>query len=337
MTINFNNIYINNKSVVAGPFLIDGPLKGKFDEEYNDFYDGEKTFEDCEIKELKRCIDNIIRREKDRKMDVLLSSDLNNQIIVSNLVAEKVNIPYMGIYNACASYCEELIIGSVLLSNKDIKNVLCATSGHNMTSERTYRNPVEYGAPKPKYSTFTVSGATCTLISNKKSNVKIESGTIGKVIDLGITDSNDMGSAMVPAAARTLFDHLKDTNRNVEYYDLILTGDLGKYGKMIFKDYCKKEYGYILDNYNDSATLIYNNEDERVLAGGSGPSCLPSYFLTDILPKMMKKEINRVLLLATGALLSTTSVNQKKSIPCICHAVSLEAIWYIYILSYLQV
>ena len=326
MTISFNNSYFCNSSVVAGPFLIDGPLKGNFDEEYYNFYDGEETFEDCEIKELNKCINNIVRKEKDRKIDVLLSSDLNNQIVVSNIVAERVGIPYMGIYHACASYCEELIIGSILLNNKDIKNVLCTTSGHNMTSERTYRNPVEYGAPKPEYSTFTVSAATCSLISNEKSNIRIESGTIGKVIDLGVKDSNDMGSAMVPAAARTLFEHLKDTKRNEDYYDLILTGDLGKYGKEIFRDYCKKEFGYKLHNYNDSATLIYNNKDERVLAGGSGPSCLPSYFLVDILPKMNAKKIKKVLLLATGALLSTTSVNQKKSIPCICHAVSLEVI-----------
>lgn len=326
MTIKFKDIYLNDSSVVAGPFLVDGPLKGKFDTEYYDFYDEEDTFEDCEIKALKTSIDNIIRKEKDKKIDALLSADLNNQIVVSNIVAEKIGIPYFGLYNACASFCEELIIGSSLLYNKDIKRVLCTTSGHNMTSERTYRNPVEYGAPKPKYSTFTVSAATSTLISNEKSNIRIESGTIGKVVDLGVTDSNDMGSAMVPAAARTLFDHLKDTNRSEDYYDLILTGDLGKYGKEIFKEYCNKEYGYKLDNYNDSATLIYNNDDERVLAGGSGPSCLPSYFLTDIVPKLKNGEIKKVLLLATGALLSTTSVNQKKSIPCICHAVSLEAI-----------
>ena len=326
MTIYFKNAYINNSSVVAGPFLIDGPLKGKFDDEYNDFYDGEKTFEDCEIKELKKSISYIIRKEKDKNIDLLLSSDLNNQIFISNMVAEKVGIPYLGLYNACASYCEELIIGSSLLYNKDIKRIICTTSGHNMTSERTYRNPVEYGAPKPKYSTFTVSAATSTLISNEKSEVRIECGTIGKVTDLGVMDSNDMGSAMVPAAARTLFEHLNDTGRNEKYYDLILTGDLGEYGKQIFKEYCFTEYGYSLDNYNDSATLIYNKDDKRVLAGGSGPSCLPSYFLIDILPKMRDKKIKKVLLLATGALLSVTSSNQKKSIPCICHAVSLEVV-----------
>lgn len=326
MTIYYKDVYINDSCVVAGPFLIDGPLKGKFEEEYKDFYDGEKTFEDCEIKELKKSISYIIRKEKDKKIDLLLSSDLNNQIIVSNIVAEKVGIPYFGLYNACASFCEELIIGSSLLYNKDIKRIICTTSGHNMTSERTYRNPVEYGAPKPKYSTFTVSAATSTLISNEKSNIRIDSGTIGKVTDLGITDSNDMGSAMAPAAARTLFEHLKDTGRSENYYDLILTGDLGEYGKKIFKEYCNNEYSYKLDNYDDSATLIYNKDDERVLAGGSGPSCLPSYFLTDIIPKMKKKEIKKVLLLATGALLSVTSSNQKKSIPCICHAVSLEVI-----------
>ncbi len=326
MTIYFSNVYIKNYSVVAGPFLNEGPLKGKFEEVYVDFYDGEKTFEDCEIKELKKSINNVIRKEKDEKIDVMLSADLNNQIVVSNIVAEKVSIPYFGVYSACASYCEELIIGSSLINNKNINNVLCTTSAHNMTSERTYRNPVEYGAPKPKYSTFTVSAATSTLLTKNKGNIVIESGTIGKVVDLGVKDSNDMGSAMAPAAARTLFEHLKDTNRDVDYYDLILTGDLGVYGEKIFKEYCKEEYNLTLSNYKDSATLVYNMKDERVLAGGSGPSCLPSYFLVDIIPKMQQKKIKKVLLLATGALMSPITVNQKKTIPCICHAVSVEVL-----------
>ena len=326
MTIKLNNSYIKNSSVVAGPFINEGPLKGKFEETYSDFYDGEETFEDCEIKELNKCINNIIRKEKDTRIDIMISSDLNNQIVVSNIVAERVGIPYFGLYNACASFCEELIIGSCLINNKNINNVLCTTSAHSMTSERTYRNPVEYGAPKPEYATFTVSAATSTLLSNNKGDIKVESGTIGKVVDLGIKDSNDMGSAMAPAAARTLFEHLKDTKREFDYYDLILTGDLGKYGERIFMEYYKEEYNIELTNYKDSATLIYNMDDKRVLAGGSGPSCLPSYFLTAIIPMMKEKVIKKVLLLATGALMNPTIVNQKKSIPCICHAISLEVL-----------
>jgi len=326
MTINFDNVYLNNTSVVAGPFLYDGPLKGNFDDEYKDFYDGEKTYEDCEIKELIKSINILIKKEKNKKIDLMISSDLNNQLIVSNFASKNFGIPYLGVYNACASICEELIIAGSLLYNKDIHNIICTTSGHNMTSERTYRNPTEYGASKPEYSTFTVSSGTSCLVSDIKSSIKIESGTIGKVFDLNIKDSNDMGSAMTPSAVLTLFEHLKDLNRKPNYYDLIISGDLGKYGEKMFKELYKEEYGIELNNYIDSAVHIYNNEDKRVLAGGSGPSCLPSYVYSKIIPDMKSKKLKKVLLLATGALLNTTSVNQKKTIPCVCHAVSMEVI-----------
>ena len=326
MTINYNNIYLNNNSVVAGPFLYDGPLKGKFDAVYTDFYDGEETFEDCEIKEAKKCISLLYNKEDNKKVDIFLSTDLINQMVISNFVAKNINVPYMGVYNACASFVEEIIFGSSLLKNKDVNRVMCLTSAHNLTAERQYRNPVEYGAPKPEYATFTVSAATSFILSKQKSNIKIDCGTIGTVVDYGIKDSFDMGSAMAPAAAKTLFDHLKDTKRTVNYYDLILTGDLGKYGKEIFEKLCLKEYEIKLNNYNDAGVLVYNMDDKRVLAGGSGPSCLPSYYFSNIYPKMIKKDIKKVLLLATGALLNTTSVNQKKTIPCICHAISLEAL-----------
>ena len=326
MTIKFNNIYLGDNAVVAGPFLNSGPLKGKFDDEYHDFYDGEKTFEDCEIKEAVKCINILLEKDKENKPDIFLSTDLINQLVISNFVAKKIKVPYMGIYNACASFSEEIIIGSSLLYNRDINRVLCLTSAHNLTAERQYRNPVEYGAPKPEYATFTVSAATSFILTKKKTNIKVESATIGEVLDYGVKDSFDMGSSMAPSAVSTLCKHLKDTKREPDYYDLILTGDLGKYGKEIFKILFKKEYGKNLNNYNDSAVLVYDMNDERVLAGGSGPSCLPSYYFKGIYPDMINKKIKKVLLLSTGALLNTTSVNQKKPIPCVCHAVSLEVI-----------
>ena len=299
MTIFFKNIYLNDKAVVAGPYLYDGPLKGKFEGIYKDFYDGEKTFEDCEIKEALKCANLLINNNE--RIDVFLSTDLINQLIISNFVAEKINIPYFGVYNACASFSEEIILGSSLLKNDNINRILCLTSAHNLTSERQYRNPVEYGAPKPEYATFTVSAATACILSKEKSNIKVETGTIGKVIDYGIKDSFDMGSSMAPAAAKTLYDHLNDTKRDANYYDLILTGDLGKYGKEIFKEICFKEYNIKLNNYNDAGVLVYEMDNKKVLAGGSGPSCLPSYFLSNIYPKMKNNKIKKVLLLSTGA------------------------------------
>lgn len=327
MTIKFNNVYVRNVSTVAGPFVIEGPLKGNFDIEYYDFYDDEDTYEKCEMKELKRCIDELLKKsELDiNNIDCIFQADLMNQITISNEVASLFPISQIGIYNACASSCEGIILAASFLDSKKMNKAICTTSSHNMTAERQFRNPTEYGSPKKKTSTFTVSGATSILLQNEISDIKVDSGTIGHVIDKGITDVNDMGSVMAPAAAFTLNEHLKDTNRSINYYDLILTGDLGKYGKEIFKEYCKKEYNIdISNNYDDSATMIYDYENENVYAGGSGPSCLPLVVYSTIIPKMLEGKLKKVLLLATGALMSPTTVNQKMSIPSICHAVSLE-------------
>lgn len=328
MTIFFKNIYIKNKAVVGGPYIKDGPLKNYLDDTYDNFYDGEKTFEDAEAKNLEKSINILLNKEeitKD-KIDLVLSSDLSNELMISNIVNKKIGLPYIGIYTACSSYVAEIILASLILKEKKIKNILVTTSSHNLTAEKQYRFPIEYGSVKKEYQTFTVTSSTATLINKKEGKIKIESGTIGKVIDLGIKDSSDLGSAMAPAAVDTLITHLKETNRDPNYYDLILTGDLGKYGKEIFKEYIKEEYNIKLTNYNDSGVLVYNMKDKNVLAGGSGVSCLPTYFLSKLYSDMIDGKYKRVLLLATGALHSTTLVNQKKTIPCICHALSVEVI-----------
>ena len=317
MTIKFDNIYIKDRVVGGGPFIKDGPIAKHLDFKYDDFLDGEKTYEECEIKELERVI-NIIKERNN--IDLVISSDLSNQLMISNVVNKKIGLPYLGLYNACSSFCEEIIIASSLLKNKNIKDVLITTSSHNLTSERNYRYPTEYGALKKEYQTFTVTSQTGMLLSKERSDLKIEYCTIGRVMDYGIKDSNDMGSVMAPAAAYTLYEHLKDTNRSINDYDLILTGDLGKYGKEIFKEIVKENYGIKLKNYDDTACLIYNKDDKRVLAGGSGISCMPTYFLTKVIND---KKYKKILLLATGALFSATLVSQKKAIPSICHAVSV--------------
>lgn len=328
MTIEFNNVYIKNKSVIGGPYINNGPLKKYLDDTYNDFYNNEKTFEDGEMSGLEKSIDILLKKENipKEKIDLVISSDLSNELMISNIVNERLGLPYMGIYNACASYTEELIVGASLLKNKKIKNILLTTSSHNLTAERQYRYPVEYGSVKKDYQTFTVTSSTTTLLTNRKSNVRIESATIGRVIDLGVKDSVDLGSAMAPAAANTLYEHLTETNRDINYYDLILTGDLGIYGKEIFKEYLKEKYNIKLNNYNDTGVLVYDMKNKDVMAGGSGVSCLPTYFLTKVYNDMNEGKIKKVLLLATGALHSSTLVNQKRTIPCICHAVSVEAI-----------
>lgn len=328
MNIKFDNVYVEGVSTVAGPFVIEGPLKDKFDKKYQDFYDGEKTFEQCEIKELVEVIKVLLKKtnKNEEDVDVAISADLMNQLTISNFSYSKLNIPFLGVYNACASMCESILIASSMIDSGKVKNAICTTSSHNMTAERQYRNPVEYGAPKPKRATFTVSGATGIMLTNNKTDIKVTSATIGKVIDMGVTDVFDMGAVMTPSAAYTLNEHLKNTNTKASDYDLILTGDLGMYGKKMFIDYCHEEYGIkIGDNYDDSATRIYDY-NENIYAGGSGPSCLPLVTYSDIIPKMKSRSLKKVLLIATGALMSPTTCNQKLSIPSVSHAICLEVI-----------
>ena len=249
-----------------------------------------------------------------------------NQLTISNFVYSNLNIPFLGVYNACASVCEEILIAASILENEKNKKAICTTSSHNMTSERQFRNPVEYGAPKPKTTTFTVTGAASLMLTNAKTDIKVTSATIGKVIDMGVDNVFDMGAVMSPSAAYTLNEHLKQTKTKVSDYDLILTGDLGVYGKDIFKEICEKEYNIKLDkNYDDTATMIYDYK-ENIYAGGSGPACMPLVVYSSIIPKMKQRIIKKILLIATGALMSPTTCNQKFSIPSVSHAVCLEVI-----------
>lgn len=328
MNMKFDNVYVEAVSTVAGPFVISGPLKRQFDKTYTDFYDDEKTFELCEIKQLVEAVKILLKKtnKNEEDIDVAISSDLMNQLTISNFAYSRLNIPFLGVYNACASMSESILLAASMIDSGKVKNAICTTSSHNMSAERQYRNPVEYGAPKPKTSTFTVSGSTGIMLTNNKTDIKVTSATIGKVIDMGVTNVFDMGSVMTPSAAYTLNEHLKNTNTKVSDYDLILTGDLGMYGKKIFIDYCKEEYDIDLkDNYDDSATRIYDYSED-VYAGGSGPSCLPLVVYSDIIPKMKARSLKKVLLIATGALMSPTTCNQKLSIPSVSHAICLEVI-----------
>ena len=330
MTIKFNNVYLKETSAVACKDEKEGNFGKLYDKTYDDYYIGEKTFEKAEIKMIKDSVNIVFNKSgyKTSDIDVVLGSDLLNQITISAYSSLEFNRPFMGVYNACASMCEEYVIAGSLLQNKGIKRVLCNISSHNMTAERQYRNPVEYGCPKPKRSTFTVTGAASVILTNEKTDIKVSSVSIGTTVDLGVTDTFDMGSVMAPSCARTIYEHLKDTNTKVDDYDLILTGDLGVYGKEILNIYMNEEYDIDLkDKHEDSACIIYNRKKQlHVNAGGSGPSCLPLVTYTDVIKKMKEKKLKRVLLVATGALMSPTMNNQKLPIPSISHAVCLEVV-----------
>ena len=328
MTTKYNNVYLNEVALVTGPYEKNGPLQSYYDKSYNDFYFGTNTWEDAEIKLISESIDLLLYKIGKTRFDIdlLISGDLLNQIVASNYASSKLGIPYLGIYSACASSMEGLIIASLLIDSEKIDNAICSVSSHNNAAEKQFRYPVEYGGPKPKTTTFTSTGGVSAYVSSDKTDIKIESSTIGSVVDMGVTDAYHMGAVMAPAAAQTIYKHFIDTGRNADYYDLILTGDLGIYGKNILKDFMKTEYNIELNNYNDAATMLYDYDKQDVYAGASGPACLPLVAYGYILSQMKKKKLKKVLLVATGALMNTTMVNEKHSIPSIAHLISLEAV-----------
>lgn len=326
MTFKYNNVYINETSTITGPYEADGPLSKLFDKSYEDFYFGTKTWEQAEAKLISESVDILLNKSGKNKfdIDVHISGDLLNQLVATNYGSNNLEIPLIGIYGACSTSCLGMLLASNMVDTNQIKTAIVSTSSHNNGAEKQFRQPVEYGGPKPKTATFTTTGSASCLISGNKSNIKIDSATLGSVVDLGVTDAFHMGAVMAPAAAQTIYNHLKQTNRTINYYDLILTGDLGVYGKEILKDYMKSEYSINLKNYDDSACMIFDLDKQPVYAGGSGPACLPLVTFSHIFDKMKKGELKHVLLIATGALMSQSMVNQKLSIPAIAHAISLE-------------
>ena len=330
MTYKYNNVYLDEVSTVVGPYEARGPLGNKFDKSYKDLYNGEKTWEQAEAHLLEESIDILLNKsnKKSSEIDLIISGDLLNQVTSSSYGVLKYNRPFLGVYSACASSVEGIIIGSSMIDSKKIKNCVVSTSSHNMSSEKQFRNPTEYGAPKPKTATFTSTGGASVLLTNKKTKIKVESSTIGTVVDMEQNDPLNMGAVMAGAAALTIYQHLTDLNRDASYYDLILTGDLGIYGKEILIDYMKSEYNIdISKNYNDTGTMLYDFKNQKeVNAGGSGPVCCPLVCYSSIIPMLKSKKINRVLIVATGALFSPTNVFQHKNINSISHAVVLEAL-----------
>lgn len=318
----FNNVYIKNFFSLAGPVEKQGSIKD-YDLVMDDYYFQAKTFEQAEIKMQKTVIDNLLNRSKliNSEVDLLVSGDLSNQISVSSYAASNYSIPFFGVYSACASFVQSLITGADFLDNKRKGNVICVTSSHNLHAEKQFRFPIEYGAPKPTTTTFTATGAIACLLTKEQTNIKIESYTIGKVIDMGCKDASHMGAVMAPAAANVIMSHLTELERDINYYDLILTGDLGCIGSKILSEFLKRAYGLKMKQHLDAGCELYLKSQEETYAGASGPVALPLYLFNKVL-KQKKKQ--KILIVGTGSLHNPFFVNQKLSIPAVAHAVSLE-------------
>lgn len=315
----YDKVYIKDYETIAGPKELEGNLT--YQNTIDNYYYGEEKIEDAEIKMQNLCLTNVTKRNKlTNKIDLLVGGDLLNQIAITSYNIVNRNIPFLGVYNACATFNESLIILSNMINNRLIKNGLAITSSHNLNAERQYRFPVEYGSPKKNYTTFTTTGAACALLTPEPTNIKIESSTIGTVVDYGIKDASNMGAVMAPSAAETLNKHLTELDRNISYYDLILTGDLGKIGAELFLELISKDYKYTPKNYIDAASILYK-ENQETFQGGSGPVVVPLVLFNKILKD---KHYKKILVLATGSLHSPLMVNLKKSIPSITHAISIE-------------
>ena len=318
----FNNVYIKNSFSLAGPVEKQGSIKD-YDLVMDDYYFQAKTFEQAEIKMQKTVIDNLLNRSKliNSEVDLLVSGDLSNQISVSSYAASNYSIPFFGVYSACASFVQSLITGADFLDNKRKGNVICVTSSHNLHAEKQFRFPIEYGAPKPTTTTFTATSTVACLLTKEQTNIKIESYTIGKVIDMGCKDASHMGAVMAPAAANVIMSHLTELERDINYYDLILTGDLGCIGSKILSEFLKRAYGLKMKQHLDAGCELYLKCKEETYAGASGPVALPLYLFNKVL-KQKKKQ--KILIVGTGSLHNPFFVNQKLSIPAVAHAVSLE-------------
>lgn len=320
-----NNCYIIGRGSLVGEKEKNGTFRKYMEHSTDDDKMGEKTFEKGERKML-RLINK--RAIKDAELlvddiDIYLGGDLMNQLVSSNYVAEVLQVPFVGIYSACSTITASIGIAVSLIDGGGFKNILCSTISHFSSAERQYRYPLEFGNQRQSYSQWTVTAGGGFVISSKKSPIKITKICFGRVQDFGVVDIANMGAAMAPAACDTLCNFFADTKTKPSDYDFIATGDLGKLGSDILRDLMKKK-GFLLEqNYSDIGHSIYSF-DEESYQGGSGAGCSASVLATYIIDKLLDGTFKKVLLVATGALMSTISNQQGDSIPSVAHLIELE-------------
>lgn len=312
---------------VVGPKEGEGPLKDYFDKILQDDLNGKDTFEKAESSMLYMAVDESIKRASLKEGDInyLFAGDLLNQLTSSCFAAKDMDIPFVGLFGACSTMTESLSLAAMTIDGGFADYVVAATSSHFSSAERQFRFPLEYGSQRDPTSQWTVTGSGSMVLGTKGDFPFVSYVTLGKVKDYGVNNVNNMGEAMAPAAVNTISQHLMDTGKRPSDYDLIVTGDLGKVGKQITIKLLLEEYGYDLkDNYIDCGDEIFDNERQGTNAGGSGCGCSAVVDCGYIYKNMMQKKLKKVLLVSTGALLSSTSCYQGLTIPGIAHAVAVE-------------
>jgi stage V sporulation protein AD len=315
--------------VSGGPFEANGNLANDFDILHEDLWMGMDSYEKAQRVLLEEAVRTTLAKAKMEKeqIEFLFAGDLINQITPTSFAARTMQIPYFGLFGACSTSMEGLALASFVVNYQGARNVLTGASSHNAATEKQFRYPTEYGGQKPPTAQWTVTGAGVGLITQNIPGEQLPvttSATIGKVIDMGLSDPFNMGGAMAPAAADTIIAHFRDMELDPSHYDLIITGDLGRIGhdtafELLGKSGIKLER----KQFQDCGLLLYK-DDQPVQAGGSGAGCSATVLYGHILNQMKKGLFKRILVVATGALLSPLSFQQKESIPCIAHAVAIE-------------
>lgn len=323
-----NRPIIKGAATVVGPFEGQGPLANDFDIIHGDLRLGQDSWEDAKRTLLEEAAKLAIENAGLTKEQVnfFVGGDLMNQIISSSFAARTLAIPYLGVFGACSTSMESLAIAAMIVNSRSANHVLASACSHNASVEKQFRYPTEYGSQKPPTAQFTVTGAGASVVSNEGKGLAVASATIGRVVDMGLTDPFNMGAAMAPAAVDTIEAHFRDLQIEPGYYDLIVTGDLAKVGYEIACDLFEKhKFPIKQTEYYDCGMMIYDYEKQMVQAGASGCGCSAVVTYGHLLKRMRRGELKRILVVATGALLSPISFQQGESIPCVAHAVCIES------------
>ncbi len=325
------SVIINSKvTIYSGGSIVgkkehEGPIGECFDEYDTDYYFGESSWEKAESKLLHRAMENALKNGnmKIDDIDYILSGDLLNQSMSSTFAIKKFELPYFGLFSACSSIGEGMSLATMLIDGDFASKILVGASSHFCTAEKQFRNPLGLGDQRNMTTTWTVTGSGGLVISNSNDGPFIKKITTGKIIDKGITDACNMGAAMAPSAYDTIKVHHEEFGLDYDYYDLILTGDLGYHGGDLLLKLFEND-GITLNNYDDCGKIIFDKETQDTHQGGSGCACSATTFASYILPMIKRNELKKVLFVPTGALLSPTSLQQGLSIPCISHGVAIE-------------
>ena len=316
---------ITHWASIAGKKESEGPLSHTFDVTSKDTYFSQKTWEQAEKYMQQQALKTLADKAgiSQRDFDLVFSGDLLNQCIGSSFTLRNLGIPHLGLYGACSTMSESLLLASMTVGGGFADKVVAMTSSHFASSERQYRFPLGYGGQRTPTSQWTVTGSGAALVCSSGKGPKITGCTIGTVTDLGIKDANNMGAAMAPAAYDTIKAHFDDMKAAPEDFDLIVTGDLGQLGKELLLELARRDGVSLGGKLTDCGTLVFDNTTQDVHSGGSGCGCSAITLCGYLLSQLNAGKLKKILFCGTGALLSPTSTQQGLSIPGVCHAVCI--------------